>query len=330
MLLTKEVKIKVSTKSLKYYREKGYDCNVGDIITVKVEDLTDSNKSRIEYQCDNPECNKIFETSWQVYKYRQHNKAKDAGDFCIHCNKKMRAKWLKENNPKEFEKENELRRKGMKKNLMERFGVENPMQVEEFKENFKNNFKEKYGEDNPAKVEEFRQKMSDTMQTNRELIECTGPGGHTYYRYAGVSVSRSQKHFWDIYGGILNYPVKTLTVDILLENNIYFEYNGTGHYMDTRIKGLTEDEVKHKEIVRYYILKREGYKAFTYHSTKTDKLPDDKILLSLKRIALEYLKEDNHNWITFDKDNNLIKTKFATIDYNYDKPLTKRILKKLS
>ena len=330
MLLTKEVEVKISASNLKHYREKGYKCNLNDTIKVKVEDLTDYSKTKIKYQCDNPECNEIVETFWEVYKARENNKAREAGDFCIHCNKKMRAKWLKENKPEVFKEENEKRKEGMKENLLERFGVENPMQVEEFKENFKRNFEEKYGEDNPAKVEKFRKKMSDTMQTNRELIECVTSSGKIYYRYAGVSVSRPQKHFWDIYGGILNYPIYTLTVDILLENNVYFEYNGTGHYIDVRTKGLSEKEVKDREIARYYILKKEGYKNFTYHSTKSDKLPDDKILLSLKKIALEYLKEDGHNWIIFDKDNNQIRTKFSTISYNFDKPLTKRILKKLS
>lgn len=331
MLLTKTVKIKPRTNQFNYYREKGYDFKLGEEIEIKVEDLPRYSRVMIEYRCDNPDCNKVVQVKWCDYKDREENDYHEAGDFCKECNKKIRYKWVKENKPQKFEEENSMRVKNIKETLKKEYDVENVMQIKEVQEKFKNNFLEKYGVENPSQLEEVRIKRMNTMQTDRTLIEVKDKDrNNTYYRYAGISVSRAQKHFWDIYGGELNYPVDALTLDLLLEDNIDFEYNGTGHNLSRIYKGMTKKETDKLERNRYYVLKKKGYKNFTYQSIKTDKLPDDKILLSLKRIALEYLKEDNHNWITFDKDNNLIKTKFATIDYNYDKPLTKRILKKLS
>jgi predicted HAD superfamily phosphohydrolase YqeG len=50
---------------------------------------------------------------------------------------------------------------------------------------------------------------------------------------------------------------------------------------------------------------------------KTKKLPPDNVLLYIFKVAKEYLKQENNNWITFDFDNSLIKTKDKTFNYDF-------------
>lgn len=80
MLLTKETDYKVNCRSIKYYREKGYDCNINDIIKVKVEDLKSGSLSLIKYQCDR--CNTIVELTFKSFS--AHHNIRDK-TYCGKC-----------------------------------------------------------------------------------------------------------------------------------------------------------------------------------------------------------------------------------------------------
>jgi len=70
MLLTKEVDYKVNTRSLKYYRNLGYNCKSNDIIKIKVEDLQLNSIPKVEYQCN--KCKMIFKLSFKSFTH-SHN-----------------------------------------------------------------------------------------------------------------------------------------------------------------------------------------------------------------------------------------------------------------
>lgn len=114
MLLTKEVDYKVNTRSLKYYRNLGYNCKLNDIIKIKVEDLQLNSIPEVEYQCD--KCKRIFKLSFKSFthshninektfcpkcaneniqqlKYEENQKylAKDGYKICHSCNRKLPA-----------------------------------------------------------------------------------------------------------------------------------------------------------------------------------------------------------------------------------------------
>ncbi|MCK9445444.1 hypothetical protein M0Q50_00955 [bacterium] len=52
MIITENVKLIISTKTIKYYRNKGYNCNVGDEISINVKDLTKGSQVQIKVKCD--------------------------------------------------------------------------------------------------------------------------------------------------------------------------------------------------------------------------------------------------------------------------------------
>lgn len=80
MLLTKEVDYKVNTRSLKYYRDLGYICNVGETIKVKIEDLKPYSLSKVEYQCD--KCGEIIELPFRSFS---HSHKINDKTFCVKC-----------------------------------------------------------------------------------------------------------------------------------------------------------------------------------------------------------------------------------------------------
>ena len=65
MILTKSVNVKVITNHIEKYRKLGYECIVGDIIDIKIEDLTLGSNSIITAQCDY--CNNKKSVSYKEY-----------------------------------------------------------------------------------------------------------------------------------------------------------------------------------------------------------------------------------------------------------------------
>jgi hypothetical protein len=52
MVITKKVLIKVNNRSLKHYLNKGYFCKTGDLIEIKIEDLSIGSQYEILVLCD--------------------------------------------------------------------------------------------------------------------------------------------------------------------------------------------------------------------------------------------------------------------------------------
>lgn len=95
MLLTKEADYKVNARSLKYYRDLGYECNINDVIKVKVEDLKKFSSCLVKYQCDR--CGEIFEISFKSFSHSHNINEKT---YCVDCANKN----IFEEKAKEIEK----------------------------------------------------------------------------------------------------------------------------------------------------------------------------------------------------------------------------------
>lgn len=79
MLLTKEVKIRLNSRTKKHYKNLGYDITKNPII-VKVEHLTKGATVKVEVQCEC--CNTIRITDYYTY---MKSKYKNKGDYCLTC-----------------------------------------------------------------------------------------------------------------------------------------------------------------------------------------------------------------------------------------------------
>lgn len=104
MIIENEVEYKVNGRSLKYYRDLGYDCKVNDLIKVKIEDLKQGSSSIVHYKCDR--CGNIIEIPFKNFTghHSIHQKT-----FCVKCSNDIRIE--KEN----LQKEEFLAKNGLKK-----------------------------------------------------------------------------------------------------------------------------------------------------------------------------------------------------------------------
>lgn len=180
----------------------------------------------------------------------------------------------------------EIRKKIINTNL-ERYGVKNVFQSKEVKDKIKQTLITNYGVDNPLKSDAILQKVMISFHKNG-----TGP------------CSKQQKHICKLFNGELNYPINKYMLDIAFPSDmVYIEYNGGGHYAFAQNNGLTLKEIEQRDIKRYYMLKKHGWKIIKIISKK-DKMLQDNKFISLINEAKNYLLSTNHTWVTIDIDNN--------------------------
>ncbi len=288
MLLTKEVKVKLIGKSIKHYKELGYDLPTrktkngicvqqGVYLLVKIKDVPPQSHIDVEVACD--KCGGLYNIRYDAYNKQKSGQI--SYDCCINC----RSEKIKEVN-------------------LINYGVENTFQRLDIKEKIKSINLEKYGVEYPMQNPEVQKKSILNMSLNN-----------------GVEASKQQIYINKIFNGRLNYvddSTEYYTLDIAFpDNGIFVEYDGSGHDLQVKFGNCTESEFKQKEIVRSNILKRNGWKEIRIVSIK-DKLPDDETLLSMLDYALNHFN-NNHTWIVFDIDNGVCSFNGHTVKYDYGK-----------
>lgn len=218
MLLTKEVEVKITSNTFKYYKELGYKFeHTGDIITVKVEDLPKGSNNTVDVLCDY--CNE--NVCHPSYKNYNRSIKKNGKYSCIKCHGKktketnlltygvssiMHMDSVKEkvkitNNRKygvdNYSQTEECKDK-IRKTCIERYGVESAVKNEEIKSKIKNTMIEKYGVDNYAKTKEYKEKYKNT---------CMERFGVDYSLKSDVVREKGKKTIIDKYG--VEYPMRS-------------------------------------------------------------------------------------------------------------------------
>lgn len=127
------VEVKVIGPTLQHYRDLGYDVNYLDVIKVPVEHLTEGSKVVVQVKCD--VCGKDIPRPYKQYLH-YHSQGIDT------CNEHKNIK--------------------TKVTCMEKYGVENIFQSEEFKEKHRQTCLERYGYEYISQVPEIRQKIEET------------------------------------------------------------------------------------------------------------------------------------------------------------------------
>lgn len=253
---------------------------------------------------------------------------------------------LERYNVDNYAKTQECREK-TKETVKRKYGVEYYLQSSEFKERYHNICVEKYGESYhkhfvqkafnafynrtgykfPIYSPEVKEKMKQTCiekygyEYNLQSPEVREKISQTLYSNSSQKTSKQQRYINDLYQGILNFPIKYYNVDIYLpKDDIVIEYDGGGHMLNVIIGRQTMEEYQQKEIARYNVIKREGYKQMKIISSK-DFLPSDQILLQMLNDAKQYFSSTNHSWIYYDIDNskmiNAENKDFNGVFYDY-------------
>lgn len=282
-IITKEVEVRLNGNNVNYYKQLGYDIPMKEAsMSMKyqgVDYVTDFKKSILVKIEDLPLNSKVLIESICDYcgkpkqktKYSDYNKQTKNGELKCCCEKCASLKH--------------------KEVMLEKYGYEGTMQVPEIKEKiFQTNLK-KYGCKTIAQLPEVRNKI---MQK--------------FYENSSQKSSKQQRYINNLYHGILNFPVKFYCADIYLsDDNLIIEYDGSGHDLSVVMGHETIEEHQRKEIVRYEVVKKEGYNQMRIISVK-DRLPSDKILLQMLQEAKEYFSTyPNHSWIEFDIDTSTVR-----------------------
>lgn len=87
MLVSKEVEVKINKKNIEWYRSKGIDCELKDIVAVNVKELVPNSKIEVEYVCDG--CNEVSRLPFASFNRRQSINKKT---YCKKCSNEIRIK----------------------------------------------------------------------------------------------------------------------------------------------------------------------------------------------------------------------------------------------
>ena len=164
-ILEEYVEVTPNSRSLKHYRDLGYDAKIGVPLRVAVNDLTDGSRVKVTCICDNCGTQRVQRYNAYTFSAKKNNKGEY---FCVSCANRAEEK-------KEKIKQTNLERYGVTTTLLvpevqekirqtnlERYGVEYPRQNEEVAEKFYNTMEERYGVRYSTQCPEIKQKAKET------------------------------------------------------------------------------------------------------------------------------------------------------------------------
>ena len=289
LIVPQTIKVKISNRTCKHYREKGYEFEkFGDIIEVDVFDLPKSSNEKVKVVCDI--CGKEREARYRrVVGNNEENKPITCGsnscrnkkyeNTCmkkygkgitnVFQSKEVKEK-IKQTNLEHHGCENVMQNKEIQDKIkdtnLERYGCEYPLQSEEIQNKVKATNLERHGVEYPTQNEEIKNKALDSFQFNG-----TGP------------CSRAQQYICHILNGTLNKRICGSLVDIYIEKeNIIVEHDGRGHFLGDMINGnkTPSKEALLREKEREDKIINNGYRMIRFIATK-DRIPSDEVILNL-------------------------------------------------
>lgn len=131
-----------------------------------------------------------------------------------------------------------------------------------------------------------------------------------------IPVSAQQDYQNSLYGGTLNYLVRTVFLDIAFpEEKIYIEYDGSGHDLSVKIGSVEQADFDEKQKRRTYGLYRNGWRCMRIISKK-DKLPSDIVLKNMLATA-KNLFCLGHSYCIYNIDEQTMEYHGETFDVNF-------------
>lgn len=154
-MISEKINVKISKPhQRKYYREKGIDCNLGDVINIDISLLPRYSHIKIKVKCEICETEKTIQFSDYFKCIKKQN------FYC--CSKCKRIKTDKTNIEKYGFITNlkcEDTKRKIRKTCLEKYGVDNSAKAEENIEKVKQTCLEKYGKEFYPQTDEYKQKV---------------------------------------------------------------------------------------------------------------------------------------------------------------------------
>lgn len=167
--------------------------------------------------------------------------------------------------------------KKMQKTTFERFGNKCSLRNDVILQKSKDKNQEKLGVDYPFQNPKILEKCVDST------IEKYGSNNKLR------KTSKQQILLHSLFGGIINKSIFPYFLDIFFEEEkIYFEYDGSGHEINIKMRNKTREWFDEKELKRELFLFEKGLKEFRIIS-KFDNIPDNEELMRIKNRAFDLL-----------------------------------------
>lgn len=287
MLISKKSTIIVNSSNLKYYQQFfKEDIKVKDQIEVEIENLTSGSRAKIIVRCDN--CRLEKELMFKDYKkYGYLN-----GEYlCRKCK-------LKKNNLEKFGVENvfqlESVKEKTKKTNLEKFGVEFISQSNEIQEKIKKNNLEKFGVEHHLQNPEFLEKQKRTnlekwgVDNVSKLQEVKDKKSETFLKKYGVTNNLQSE--------IVRNKIKTNYIETIgVDCNLRLE--------------------EYKERIRETNIKKYGFDNPSKNESVKLKIKNS-VTETLHKIILENKKD----FISIDSDNKIFKIKCSDCLNDFEIP----------
>lgn len=330
-----------TSRNKKWYLEKGYpEVPYLSSLEINSKDISHHSKALIHWECDY--CGEIQESKAFIYFTQERDIVNK--DCCAKC-APLKAQEVYEAKTGYKNSFSQPRyHDGLKEKMKEKYGAEyylnsedckqkteaylqnhnvsNVMHIPEVKENLRKTIQKIYGVDCCFQSEEVKEKIRETnlvkygfpnANQNPEVKEKNLINRNKGVEKNGTApISREQARLCELFCCKPNKLMTYYFLDGYFESEqIYFEYNGSGHDLSVQIGAITEKEFKAKETRRYHYLKTLGLKEFCVINTKKNKVPvNDEVMLKIKQFSFNKLQEETINWVIVDFDKKNIKTKF--------------------
>ena len=167
MILNTTYKIKISKKNIKWLTEKGYKCNLKDVITINTKDLPEGSHKKINVKCDI--CGNEKELLFQKYIKNIKN-----GGFYACSSKCAQSKikmTTKEKYGSEYYVQTKEYSKQVKNTSLEKYGVEHYTQAKSVKEKKESTNKKKYGKKSYLQTDDYHIKMKDYLGEYKNVFQ---------------------------------------------------------------------------------------------------------------------------------------------------------------
>lgn len=297
MFLDEYVELRNCLNIREYYKNLGYEVT-GKYIKVRIEDLSKNSNKKVRIKCDycGIEFERTFSNHMRYYSFGH--------DSCNKCYSKK----IKDTCQERYGYDNVFYVpefiERQKETCLERYGVPNALMNEEIKNKVKNTCIKLYGTENSLSNAEIREKAKQTMLKKYGVENCmknktiAKKMRDSMFKNGTCPSSAGQRYVCDKLNGILNYPVENYNLDILLEDRIYIEYDGSGHDLSVINSRESVEQFNKRAKDRYLFLNKLGYKMIRILDYK-DKVVKYKIESIVNKYL--YLLQTNE-WIIIDLD----------------------------
>ena len=232
MIKETKLKINMSYRNITYYKSKGYNVSLHDIVEIKIEDVNKNSKIQITAICEL--CGS--ENKVSIYKYYK-NKERHNYYGCRKCSRKK----FKLTNLDKFGVDNPMKNEEIKNKIektnLKKYGVKTTLLEKNTKEKRKNTLLEKYGVEEPLSSKEIRDKGKKAMLKKYGVEHYSKSNyfyDNTYKCWKREAIKKLNKY------EIADFKLKkNRTIDIKCDNN-------HTHYFNITTKNLYQrKEIQH-------------------------------------------------------------------------------------